>query len=160
MSKKNYSVDVYTDGSCLKVNKITRAGYGVHFPNEELPDISRPFLHKPITNQRAELYAIYKALKKITENLNYTKINVYSDSQYSIKSLTIWIKNWKKNNWKTANGGDVLNQDIIKLIDNILQKNKCIKFTHVRSHTGKTDPQSIGNERADKLATTGAVKDT
>ena len=34
--------------------------------------------------------------------------------------------------------------------------NKII-FTHVRSHTGKQDKHSLGNEQADKLATSGAM---
>jgi ribonuclease HI len=110
-----------------------------------------------LTNQRAELYAIYKALKRITENLEYGKIHIYTDSEYSIKSLTIWIKDWKKNGWKSSTGKPVANQDIIVKIDEILEKNKRkVKFTHVYSHTGKTDPQSLGNQRADDLANAGA----
>jgi hypothetical protein len=31
-----------------------------------------------------------------------------------------------------------------------------IIFTHVRSHTGKSDVHSLGNDEADKLATSGA----
>lgn len=147
-------VVVYTDGSCQKGNKC---GYGIHFPNKELKDMSRKFTHVPLTNQRAELYAIYKALYKITKELEFDIIEVYSDSEYSIKSLTVWIENWKKNNWKTSNKKEVLNQDLIRKIDDILQKYPdMINFTHVRSHTGKTDKHSIGNDVADKLATAGA----
>lgn len=157
MSKKKYLVEVYTDGSCLKINGIKKAGYGIHFPNKELQDIGNPFTREPLTNQRAELYAIFKALKRITENLDYSKIHIYTDSEYSIKSLTIWINDWKKNGWKSSSGNPVANQDIIMKIDEILQKNKRkVKFTHVRSHTNKTDPQSLGNARADELANIGA----
>jgi len=158
LSKKS-NVIVYTDGSCMKGSDGPKCGYGVHFPNKELKDLSRKFKHAPLTNQRAELYAIYKALKKITKNIKFDVIDIYSDSEYSIKSLTIWINTWKQNNWKTANKKEVLNQDLIKKIDEILQKypNK-IKFTHVRSHTGGLDKHSIGNDVADKLATAGANK--
>ena len=90
---------VYTDGSCMGKHK-NMCGYGVHFPNAELKDLSKKFTHEPLTNQRAELYAIYKALKRIIKNLKFDSIHIYTDSEYSIKSLTIWIKNWKKNNWK------------------------------------------------------------
>jgi ribonuclease HI len=157
--KNKINITVYTDGSCLKSGGKIRCGYGIHFPNEELKDVGKPFLHDPLTNQRAELYAIYKALKKITENLEFDTISIYSDSEYSIKSMTVWIKNWKKNNWKTAGNKDVLNQDLIKKIDKILTEYpKKISFTHVRAHTGGTDEHSIGNDKADKLANTGALK--
>jgi len=160
MSNTFYDIiTVYTDGSCINNGKPNaKCGYGVYFPNEELPNISKPFVLQPLTNQRSELYAIYKALKKITKKLSFNKVNVYSDSEYSIKCLTVWIKNWKKNNWKTSNNKPVSNQDIIIKIDEILSKhpNK-ISFIHVRSHTGKTDIHSIGNDKADKLAETGRM---
>lgn len=157
MSNKKSLIEVYTDGSFLKINGVKKAGYGIHFPNKELQDIANPFTREPLTNQRAELYAIYKALKRITEKLQYSKIHVYTDSEYCIKSLTIWIKDWKKNGWKSSSGKPVANQDIIIKIDGILQENKRkVKFSHVYSHTGKTDPQSLGNQRADELANMGS----
>ena len=152
------TVVAYTDGSFVKGNP-PKCGYGIHFPNKEIEDVSKKFTKKPLTNQRAELYAIYKAIKIISENFTFDKIEIYTDSEYSIKSLTEWIVSWKKNGWKTANKKEVLNQDIIKKIDRKLQKYEGkIKFTHVRSHTGKTDKHSLGNAEADKLATSGARK--
>ena len=147
------TIIVYTDGACQKAG----CGYGVYFPNKELRNLSRKFTKEPLTNQRAELYAIYKALNKICRYYTFNKIKIYSDSEYSIKSLTIWIKNWKKNNWKTSNKKPVMNVDIITKIDKILGKHiGKISFTHVRAHTGKTDEHSLGNAKADKLATLGA----
>ena len=106
------------------------------------------FLHLPIIK-----------IKLTKNNVSFDYINIYTDSEYSIKSLTEWIKNWKKNNWKNANNKDVANQDIIKKIDKYLQKYKGkIFFHHVRSHTGKSDYKSMGNTIADKLATEGAKK--
>lgn len=159
MSSKLSEIIVYTDGSCRKSSNGTQCGYGIHFPNRELKDVGRPFVHEPLTNQRSELYAIYKALRLITKNIPFETIHVYSDSEYSIKSLTLWINTWKKNNWKTANNKQVLNQDIIKKIDKILQKYLGrISFTHVPSHTGNKDHHSIGNDKADQLANLGASK--
>ena len=153
------TITVYTDGSYMKTKQGEKCGYGVYFPNKELSNISKKFKKFPLTNQRAELYAIYKAIKKISKKIKFNRLEIYSDSEYSIKSLTIWIKSWKKNNWKTANKKEVLNQDIIKKIDKLLSKyDGKIFFTHVRSHTGKKDKHSLGNEEADKLATAGAAK--
>lgn len=152
-------VIVFTDGACSKNGSSSaKAGYGVHFPNKELSDISKPFTKSPITNQRAELYAIYSAIKKITAKLDYATATIYTDSEYSMNCITKWLKSWKKNGWKTANKKEVKNKDIIIKIDKILSEHKNITFKHVRAHTGKTDALSIGNAKADKLATEGATK--
>lgn len=155
------TIVVFTDGSCIKgKNKKPQCGYGIYFPNKELKHISRRFMREPFTNQRAELYAIYKAIKKIEKGLIFNKIEIYSDSEYSIKSLTEWITSWKKNDWKTSNNKQVMNQDLIKKIDKKMQKHKGkITFTHVRAHTGKNDKLSLYNAEADRLATKGARKE-
>lgn len=153
-------IKVFTDGSFIKTKYGDLCGYGIYFPNGELKNISRKFIHLPCTNQRAELYAIYKAIKVIITKLKGTKkIHIYSDSEYSIKSLSEWCNNWEKNNWINSKKEPVMNQDIIKPIYNYMKKypNK-IKFTHVRSHTGKQDFESRSNDIADKLATNGALQ--
>lgn len=154
-------ITVFTDGSFMKNKKTNeiKSGYGIYFPHEELPNVSRPFTHTPLTNQRAELYAIYKAIYYITKKLDVNKIIIYTDSEYSIKSLTVWIKQWKKNNWMTKNNKQVKNLDIINKIDNLINNFQGeVKFIHVRSHTGKKDNLSIWNDQVDKLAKEGANK--
>ncbi len=148
---------VFTDGSFIKIGK--KCGYGVLFPNKEFKNISRKFTHEPLTNQRAELYAIYKAIQRVNNTDTNLPIKIFSDSEYSIKSLTIWIKTWKKNNWKSSTGESVKNQDIIKDIDELITAhNGLIEFQHVRAHTGKQDPDSKNNDIVDKLAKDGAFK--
>jgi ribonuclease HI len=148
---------VFTDGSFI--SKLNKCGYGVLFPNKEFKNISRKFTHEPLTNQRAELYAIYKAIKRVNDSDINLPIKIFSDSEYSIKSLTIWIKTWKKNNWKSSTGKSVMNQDIIKDIDELMTTHKGrIEFQHVRAHTGKQDTDSKNNDIVDKLAKDGAFK--
>lgn len=149
---------VFTDGSSLNnAAVISFGGIGVHFPNGELDDISEPFMLKPITNQRSELYAIYKAICEITNKLEFNTITIYTDSEYSIKSLTEWITNWKANGWMNSTKKPVKNKDIIEPLDQLIDKYPGrIKFKHVRSHTGKKDFESIGNDKADKLAVAGS----
>ena len=157
-------IKIFTDGSYVKATKA--CGYGVLFPNKEYENISKPFTIEPKTNQRAELYAIYKGIKTVYKNVKNedgvngaTNIIVYTDSEYSIKSLTVWIINWKKNNWKATTGKDVLNQDLIVKLDKLIEKFKAkygsIKFVHVRSHTGRRDYESINNDLVDVLAKKG-----
>lgn len=157
-------VNVFTDGSFIKKKTLTGeeniyCGYGVYFPNKELPNISRPFKRGKKTNQRGELFAIYVALIVIKKNLIYNKINIYTDSEYSIKGLTRWIKVWEKNGWKTSSNKPVENLDIIIPINDILkQQGDKVVFIHVKSHTGKQDEISISNNIVDALAKEGAFK--
>ena len=114
MSKKIVdTVSVFTDGSFIRKKipsgEVVHCGYGIHFPNRELPDISRPFKFGKPTNIRAELFAIYVALVVIKKNLRYNKIYIYTDSEYSIKALTEYIKTWENNGWKTADNKTVKN---------------------------------------------------
>jgi ribonuclease HI len=159
-------IKVFTDGSYVKATNA--CGYGVLFPGKEFPNISKKFTIEPKTNQRAELYAIYRGIKTVYkgvknegENIEVEKTNIiiYTDSEYSIKSLTLWIKTWKKNNWKASTGKDVLNQDLIVKLDKLIEKYKDkygdIKFIHVRSHTGRRDFESINNDLVDELAKRG-----
>jgi ribonuclease HI len=153
----NKHVIVYTDGSYIK--KYDLCGYGVYFPNNEYKNISRPFTKTPKTNQRAELYAIYVALILIKKHVQHEKITIYTDSQYSIKSLTEWLPKWKQNGWRTYNNGQVKNLDIIQPIDSILTKmvNK-VQFIHVKSHAKHKTEIEKNNDIADKLAKSGAYK--
>ena len=153
----NKQIIVFTDGSFIK--HLNRCGYGVLFPNGEYDNISRKFKIEPLSNQRAELYAIYKGIKRVHKDNETYDIKIYTDSEYSIKSLTIWINTWKKNNWKSSTGKAVANQDIIRKLDKLINKHKGnIEFQHVRSHTGKQDFESINNDKVDILAKLGGEK--
>ena len=154
----NNDINIFVDGACSGNGKAyAKAGIGIHFPEKEFLDMSERFIIKPITNQRAELYAIYVALLKISNK--FKVINIYTDSQYSINCLTIWKRNWKLNNWKTAKNKSVLNLDLLqaiyKLIDDIKYSKCVVKFHHVKSHTKNTDWMSNGNRKADELAVAG-----
>jgi ribonuclease HI len=144
-------IEIYTDGAC-KGNGRAKAhgGYGIHFPNGEHKDISRPMKQEKgkVTNQRAELKAILIGIKKC-KKLEPEKIKIYSDSEYSIKCATVWYKNWQKNGWKNAKMNDVENQDLIKRIRKHIENyDGKVEFHHVRGHSG-----CKGNDIADKLAT-------
>lgn len=158
MDKSKDVLNVFTDGSYRK--KYNYCGYGVYFPNNEINSYGHEFTIQPLTNQRAELYAIFSALKRIKKYLEthqeITKINIYSDSQYSINCLTKWYIIWNKNDWKNSKGEDVLNQILIKsnlaIIQTIKKSGKRIFFHHVNSHTNNTDELSVNNDIVDKLA--------
>lgn len=146
------TITIYTDGSLRREANGDVCGYGVYFPGKELKNIAGAFTIEPITNNRAELYAIYRAIKKVEKNMNFERIVIFTDSEYSMKATTLWINGWKKNNWKNAKKKPVENQDLIKKIDELLQKhNGKIEIKWTRAHVG-----TKGNEEADRLANKGA----
>lgn len=158
MDKKHTNdINVYTDGSLQRTKQGIICGYGIYFSNNELKNVSKPFTDGKLTNNRAELYAIYQAIKRIVRYYTFNVINIYTDSEYSQKSLTIWIHKWKKNNWYTSNGKPVDNQDIIKKIDSYLERYRGHIFIYwIRAHTDRNDVHSINNKKADDLAKKGA----
>jgi ribonuclease HI len=151
------SISIYTDGSLKKTRNGNICGYGIFFPGKELKNVAAPFTIGDITNNRAELHAIHQAIIRVIKKYTFDLINIYTDSEYSQKSLTCWIDNWKKNNWKNAKKKPVENQDLIKKIDKYLQiyQGK-INIQWVRAHTGNQDVHSINNNKADELANKGA----
>lgn len=162
MSSKIYQkeINVYTDGSIRKFKENGKTkiigGYGIHFPDVELKDIAKPFTNKNekgiITINRAELHAIHQAILRILHNYKFDVLNIYSDSEYSVKSLTVWIVNWKKNNWKNSKKKDVENQDLIKKIDKYIQKYYSkINIVWVKAHNNNKY-----NDQADILANKGS----
>jgi len=141
---------VFTDGSCQRKMASMSVFFGIGDKRNigEVLDIQRP------TNQKAELYAILKALEIMEPTKNYL---IYTDSQYSIDCLTKWYRSWIKNEWKTSKNKEVLNQEIIKPILNLMNY-RTVQFKHVRAHKKappKDSPKYIpwfGNMMSDKLA--------
>jgi ribonuclease HI len=169
-------VALFSDGACSNNGKKhAKAGFGVTVGligagYREMAEVAEP-LHpsESQTNQRAELRGLNKAWNIATTQLpavlkrmgksSTTTVHIYTDSQYSLDCLLKWAPAWSKKGWKKANGDDVLHQDIIEPLFAAIAAWKkssppyTIEFHHVRSHTGKTDPISTGNARADELAT-------
>ena len=76
------TINVYTDGSLIRKGNLVLCGYGIHFPGGEHKSLSKEYTHEPITNNRAELYAILKTIhicvKLNDNNTNTLKVlNIY-----------------------------------------------------------------------------------
>ena len=137
---------IYTDGSCI--NSI--GGYGYVYVKKLDNEKDESYYGKVpgnSTNQVAELYAIYSALK----NTLNKEIDLYTDSKYSIGCLTEWYENWQRNGWKNSKGEDVANKELISAILELL-KDRDVSFFHVYGHKG-----DFYNELCDKLANMGRL---
>ena len=147
------TIIIYTDGACSNNgSKLAKAGIGIHFSKRnkiKFDDVSESFVAtdgNKVTNQRAELYAILKALRITKEITNH--IIIYTDSEYSINCVMRWFASWVSKN----KVDEKKNIDLIRPIHQYYRATN-FEFRHIKSHTGLQDEHSLGNEMADKLAT-------
>jgi len=123
----------YTDGSGTTSKK--NAGIGVVVYERGYSPV---YIAENIglgTNNRAELMAIWRALKQFPDKTQ--PIKIYSDSEYAIGSLTL--------NWSPQ-----ANEELIRHIRQDLSLRYDISIEHVDGHSGHE-----GNELADQLANMG-----
>jgi ribonuclease HI len=95
------------------------------------------------TNNRMELMAAISALEALKKPC---VVDLHTDSQYLRDGIMSWIKNWKRNGWRTADKKPVKNVDLWQRLDAALKAHE-VRWHWVRGHAG--DPM---NERADQLA--------
>ena len=158
-------VNVFTDGSSInngKKNMYHSGGIGVYIEDTK-EEISEKVLGK-ITNNICELKACILGIKNIVKRNHKYNINIYTDSEYVINSITKWAFNWEKNGWKSQKKSkEIKNKDLIVELFNLYKNNK-VKFNHVRAHQvepNKNSPQYkiwYGNFMADKLAVLASSK--
>lgn len=61
-------------------------------------------------------------------NKGLSCIIIRTDSNLLIQSMNNWIKSWRLNGWKTANGQDVKNKDLIVELDKWLKRVQVLPF--------------------------------
>jgi ribonuclease HI len=98
------------------------------------------------TNNVMEMTAVVKALETCLVR-DILEIRLFTDSNYVKNGITSWIKNWKRNGWRTSAGAPVKNKELWIEIDTLSQKMKCVEWKWVKAHNGH--PQ---NELVDRLA--------
>tara|TARA_Y100001960_G_scaffold318799_1_gene389161 strand:+ start:1251 stop:1697 length:447 start_codon:yes stop_codon:yes gene_type:complete len=140
-------IKIYTDGACT--GNPGPGGWAAIILFEK--DKKELFGgEKLTTNNRMELTAAIKALEYCNEQekkqLSLKQIKIYTDSIYLKDGITIWIKNWEKNNWKTANKQNVKNVDLWKKLKDLIKSTE-VDWNWVKGHS--EDPM---NELADQLA--------
>ena len=90
--------------------------------------------------------AIVESLKYFNDS-DFHKMEIVSDSQYSIDTFSKWMYAWEKRGWKKDNG-EIKNLDIIKEAFDLLKDNRDkVTFKKVKGHAGHPL-----NERADEVA--------
>lgn len=138
-------LNIYTDGSCL--GNPGTGGWAALAVQSSPSDLILKICGGDLstTNNRMELRAAIEGLEKALEFTKNAKI--FTDSNYVKDGITKWIKNWEKNNWKTASGSPVKNQELWKKLLRVSQRFLILEWEWVKAHNG--DPN---NEAVDTLA--------
>ena len=141
------SITIHTDGSCHG-----NPGPGGWAAIIEIPDWKNATLRGgalETTNNRMELTAAIEGLRTL-ERIPETSedpVVLRSDSKYLCDAFNRgWIENWNRNGWRTANGGEVKNQDLWKELE-ALTIGKKITWSWIKGHTG-----DHFNELCDRIA--------
>ena len=107
------------------------------------------------TNNRMELQAAHAALEHAVR-LSKSRIVIRTDSAYVLQGATKWGHGWKRRGWKTMEGKDVLNRDVWEPFLTMLgQYARRVTWEKVGGHISIP-----GNERADEIATSYALKES
>lgn len=139
-------IKIWTDGSCLG---NPGPGGWAFVATDGVNTAERSGGERNTTNNRMELMAVISAL---TAARKHKTIEIHTDSQYVKNGMQSWMKNWKKNNWRTADKKPVKNQDLWMKLDELSQSIE-LHWVWVRGHNGEEY-----NERCDELARTYAER--
>lgn len=138
------TVEMYTDGACK--GNPGKGGWGVllRYKGVEKQLYGGETL---TTNNRMELMAVIQGLSALTRP--GCDVHVFSDSRYVLSGITEWMPNWKKKGWKTAAKKPVINEDLWRRLDELVQQHS-VRWEWVKGHSGHVE-----NELADALANRG-----
>jgi len=136
-------IEIFTDGACK--GNPGPGGWGalLRFAGQEKKICGG---ERDTTNNRMELMAAIEGLAALKESCC---VSLTTDSQYVRQGITQWMKNWKKNGWKTAAKQPVKNVDLWKRLDEQVALHK-VDWHWVKGHSGHRE-----NEIADQLANRG-----
>jgi len=141
----SHVVELFTDGACK--GNPGPGGWGVVMRvGERVKELHGG--EAATTNNRMELTAVIQGLAALTRP---SKVQVSTDSQYVQKGISIWIVDWKRRGWRTADRKPVKNVDLWQQLDALAARHE-IEWLWVKGHAGHPE-----NERADELANLGVV---
>lgn len=136
---------MHTDGSSVPQKPEVGAGWAMCMKMNGRDFILYGHLPAPATNNVAEMYGVIVALR-VGRKINQF-LTVYTDSQYTEKSLNEWRNKWERSGFPTKN------RDLIMRLFEAHDQHKkcCVRW--IKGHAGHA-----GNELADYWSKEGRNK--
>jgi ribonuclease HI len=140
-------VRVWTDGSS---SVRDRSGGWALIAQWEGMEAMRFGYSDSATNITMELTAILRAFQFVRPAPG-RRLVIATDSEYSIKALTQWMRQWRQNGWRSSAGRKVANLELLLEVEQAMkhhrQNGTAVTFNWVKGHSGVRM-----NEEVDKLA--------
>lgn len=138
-------VEIWTDGS----SDGKSGGYAAILVHPRKKLIVYGPLRPPLyTNNQAEMMGAIRGLQQLKTSCF---VVVYSDSQLLCKGYNEWMPRWKRRGWRKADGDEVKNQKLWRLLDEVASPHAVV-FQWVRGHS----TNDLNND-ADRFAKIGCV---
>jgi ribonuclease HI len=142
---REQAIVVFCDGAAK--GNPGPGGWGVVIATPDGRVIEKGGAAAHTTNNKMELTAAIQALRTVASVDGL--VAMHTDSTYVIKGVSEWIWGWRRRDWKTAAGTDVLNRDLWQSLDALVNARGKggVAWHYVRGHSGIP-----GNERVDAIA--------
>lgn len=131
---------IYTDGAC-RGNPGPGGWAAILYYRQSKKILSGA--EELTTNNRMELMAAAQALSSLKESC---RVDLYTDSQYLQKGISLWLHAWKKHAWKKSDKQPVKNVDLWQVLDKESASHQ-VSWHWVKGHSGHPE-----NELADQMA--------
>ncbi|TAJ19893.1 MAG: ribonuclease HI [Dehalococcoidia bacterium] len=133
---------IFTDGSCS--GNPGPGGWGTVYVLEGRI-LAQEYGHEShTTNNRMEFTAMITGLNMLGPS---EPMDVYTDSQLVVNTLTQWAAGWARSGWKRRDG-EVKNLELVREAYRLLLERPLVRIRWIKAHDG-----SLWNEYADSLAT-------
>lgn len=133
-------VEIFTDGAC-RGNPGPGGWAALLRQGEYEKTISGA--EAATTNNRMELLAAIMALESLKRPL---VVRLHTDSRYLQLGITVWLPDWKRRGWKTADKKPVKNVDLWQRLETAMAPHR-VEWLWVAAHSGHAE-----NETVDRLA--------
>lgn len=146
-------INIYCDGACSPNPGKSGTGIAVYVQSS-LTELWFGLYEANGTNNTAELNGMLEAFKLAKSYIaKGKKVQVLSDSKYSIDSITKWASGWQKKGWKKSDGQPIKNPELVQACFSLYQEIKShLSISHVKGHANIE-----GNELSDRMAVLGRM---
>lgn len=147
-------IQIYCDGACSPNPGKSGTGLAVYHQGK-VNALYYGLYQANGTNNTAELNGLLYAFKLAKQYLDQNiKIQILSDSKYSIECITKWAKNWQAKGWTRGRGEEIKNLALIQACFALYQEiKKHLIITHVKGHANIE-----GNELSDRMAVLARIQ--